>query len=423
MKKFKKAILIVLLVFVLTLGLLVLAAAATFSIQTNRDLFELSSTHEMITSEYNSNGSFWGHNQSKLASIGEVIFTFHYDNQNLVNGNSSDTNPYYSYFIMIVDGEEVQFDFGTCNRPGNVITDELNNKVYYILSEPAGPASDGGNDYSSYSQTVMYEYDFDPNTLDTLLVEKHIVTPVTSDGKIRQGVAIDDFGNIAIAYGTYDGYIVIYTYDYSFRIFEEYRYLSNTDFDSLMYCNVDILDLNHVYVLAEQDTSRDGHTFYQYVMFFALENNIWFSQMVVDYRNSDLAQKYDKMVINCDLMIVEGVVHMGAASSKANEVTYLTYENGGINIQDTSYFPRGTANFQFIEVDGELYVATMSFISQIFLPTFSILSVNEQKIVYKIVSVMNNRYFYLDVMDDRIINLLIYGINKGKLYSIAFKQE
>jgi len=418
MKRVLKVFLIIIIILATIIGVFLSAAFLTLNIEINKDKFELSAKKDMPVSEYDKNGSDWGHNQSKLASIGDVIFTFHFDNSNLANGNSSDTNPYYVNFIMIVDKEEYQFGIGNANRPGNVLADEVNNKVYYILSEPAGPASNDGYDFSSFSQTVMYEYDFNVDTLEIILNEKHIVTPVSSDGKIRQGVDMDDSGNIAIAYGKYGGEMIIYTYNYSLRTFSEYTYQSNNDGDNLMYCNVAMLDLDHIYILAEQDTSIEDQTFYQYVMFFALEEGVWSSEIIVDYRDSDLADKHSEIVINSDIEIFDGVVHMAATSQLAKEVTYYTYELGELIEQDTDYLPKGTGNIKFIEIDGELFIATMSFTLRAFLPTFSITSVSEENIVYKMILVVNNRYFYVDVLNDNSVTLLIYSNSKGRLYTL-----
>ncbi len=422
MKKTKKILLIILVILVTTIASLVVFTTTALSWQTNSRSFSLESKHDMIVSTYDKNGSDWGHNQSKLASIGDVIFTFHFDNANLENGNSSDTNPYYLHFIMIIDGTETEIDEAKCNRPGNVLADEINDKIYYIVSEPAGPACDDGYDFSSYAMTVMYEYDYNRDSMTTEFVEKHIVTEVDSDGKIRQGVAMDGSGNITIAYGTYSGQIKIYVYDHESRTFTNDEYTSNQDGDSLMYCNVAMLDLDHVYVLAQQDTSREDEVYYQYVKFFAWEHGVWSDHMVVDYRDHEKAEEHPSLVLNCDLFIHDGLVHMAAASVLLGEVTYLTYDGENYHEEETNYLPNGTANLKFMEFDGELYIASMSFLLYFLIPTFTIISVDSQEVVYRMVSVENNGYFYIDEMNQDTVNLLIYTSKQGTLYSIEYDE-
>ena len=134
MSKIVKMVLFVFaLLIVAIIGVLGLSSGH-YNIEVNDTEFTLSTTMEMDLSYDMKNGSDWGHNQEKLASIGDVIFTFDFDNENIVNGNSSDTNPYYSHFVYIVEGIKIEFDVRECNRPGNVLADTLHHQVYYILS-------------------------------------------------------------------------------------------------------------------------------------------------------------------------------------------------------------------------------------------------------------------------------------------------
>ncbi|PKK86746.1 MAG: hypothetical protein CVV63_03895, partial [Tenericutes bacterium HGW-Tenericutes-8] len=332
----------------------------------------------------------------------------------------SDQNPYACEFVYIKDDIEHVIDSKPCNRPGNVLTDKINNKVYYILSEPTGPASDGGADFTNIATTKMYEYSYSPSNDQLTLIETHAVTPSESDGKIRQGVNMDESGNIVIAYGTYSGYMNVYTFDISNRIWNHQSFLSNDTNDSLMYASVAMIDLDHIYVLAEQDTSNGNGTFYQYVKFFAIEDGNITSTIIADYRDHPLAEKHDSLVINGDIEIFNGQVHMMAIATKFFEVTYYIYSDNAFTKQDTSYLNKDTKNAKFFIQDNELNISTMSLKYGFLFPTFNIYNTILKTKTYTITSVIFNNYFYIDATDDAL-HLLIYSKNKGSLYYINTK--
>ena len=418
MKRILKWFLILLLTAILFLGTLVLFTLVPFNIELKKDGFELDHKISRAPSPYDSNGSDWGHNQTKLASLNNLIFTFNYDNSNLANGNSSDQNPYTCEFVYIKDDIEHIIDSKPCNRPGNVLTDTVNSKVYYILSEPTGPAYDSsGEDFTNFATTKMYEYSYAPSTDLLTLIEEHSVTPSTSDGKIRQGVAIDPFGNIVIAYGSYDGYMNIYTFDLELRAWDYLSFLSNDTFDSLMYASVAMKDLDHIYILAEQDTSNDDGVFYQYVKFFAIEDGNITGTIIADYRNHELADKYEKMVRNADIEIYNGEVHMIAVASKFFEVTYYVYSDNTFTIQDTSYMNKDIKNAKFFIQDNELYISSMSLKFGALIPTFNIYDVANQTKIYTLSSTILNNYFYIASTETELY-LLLYSRSKGSLYYI-----
>lgn len=422
MKRIFKWFLILILSVVVFLGIFILFTLVPFNIQLNKDGFELDHKISREPSTYDSNGSWWGHNQTKLASLNNLIFTFNYDNSNLSNGNSSDQNPYFCEFVYIKDDVEHIIDSKPCNRPGNVLTDTINNKVYYILSEPTGYASNGGKDHTNIAITKMYEYNYSPSSNQLTLIETHSVTPSVSDGKIRQGVAMDESGNIVIAYGTYDGYMNVYTFDLTNRVWNHQSFLSNDTNDSLMYASVAMIDLDHIYILAEQDTSNDDGTFYQYVKFFAIENDNVTGTIIADYRYHELAERHDKLVINGDIEIFNGQVHMLAVATMFFEVTYYIYSDNVFTLQDTSYMNKSTKNAKFFIQNDELYISSMSLTFSILFPTFNIYDTTLKTKVYTITSVVLNNYFYIDATDDAL-HLLIYSKSKGSLYYINTNDE
>lgn len=413
MKRFFKVNGKILLVIVVLILVLVGFAMLNINIPSG-DAFELNHVVSMEASEYSKNGSDWGHNQNKLASIGDVIFTFNFDNSNFENGNSSVDNPYYCEFVYVNEYEQTKFDEQTCNRPGNVLSDEERNKVYYILSVPTGPANEGGEDYSGVARTVMFEYDFDPILLELVLYEVHDVTNDASDGKIRQGVDIDEVGNLIIAYGRYDSWMNVFTFDVENRVWQQYEIQTNNEGHSLMYSIPTMKDLEHFYVLSVQDVCNDDGCFYQYVKFFAYESGVWRDEMIVDYRDTELAETEEKIVLNSDCYYYDWQVHILTTAYKLSEVKYYIYEDGVFTERDTSFLSSGTSNLKFIEYNDTLMLTAIRIKLHLFAPRFEVYSLDSLERVFSISFVINNRYFYVNGLENGM-QLLMYSNKKGSL--------
>ncbi len=381
----------------------------------------LSNTISMDTPKYNdTGGSWWGHNQQKLANIEDVVFYVDYDNSNLDFGNSSVDNPFVCNFMYLVENVKTEFDEQPCNSPGNILADAIHNKVYYIIVEPTGPAATGGFGWTGESTTVMYEYDFSPSNNNLDFVEKHIVTPSISDGKIRQGTTIDDFGNIAIAYGSYSYNIELYLYNFETQIWSHEQVLSNNDNDTLMYCHVVMKDLDHVYILAHQDTAREGDVYYQYVKFFAFEDDAWTSKMIVDYRTHELAEESSTLVLNSDLYLDGDNIHILANATEFMEVTYYVYDGENYSLIEAKGLPKSVDNIKLESFDSVLYFITYS---DDFQPTMKMINVETGETVYSVTGVSRNRYIYpLKITEEQFLLLIYPDQNElGNLYTIDKK--
>ena len=388
-------------------------------VEWNNDEFGIVETVEMPSTQYNGvSGSWWGHNQYKLASLESTLFFIEYDNSALDNGNSSIDNPFTCRLKYLLDSTKVSIDDVPCNSPGIVLTDEGNHKVYFVIVEPTGPAATGGYGWTGESTTFVYEYDFNVLEHEALLVEKHIVTPSVSDGKIRQGATIDGSGNLAIAYGTYEGYIELYTFEYQTRVWSNNRVLSNEDNDSLMYCNVQMLDIENVYVLCQQDTAKDGHVYYQYVKFFAYKNGIWDEKMIADYREHSLAQIEDTLVINSDLYVIDNQVHIITTAQNFYEILHVVYEDDEYTYLETDRLPETTRNIKLVTIEDELYYIV--FLSKYTVNAIDIYQVDSLNIVFSVTGVSNNHYFYPYVTKEDTLYILLYSNENepGHLYKL-----
>lgn len=169
MKKDKKIVKrVILLIFVIALlaGSIFIYFSWFF---TGINKFEIVSKVELTNSYDSKNGYWWGFNQNKLVSIGDTTFTFTYDNSNLKNGNSSETNPAKCEFYIITNDNKSKFGGASCNRPCNVLSDAVHNKIYYIVSEPVGESFTDSYDHTSFAKAVMYTYSFNSNTKEIVI--------------------------------------------------------------------------------------------------------------------------------------------------------------------------------------------------------------------------------------------------------------
>lgn len=381
--------------------------------------YEYINDYVMETPKFNEvSGSWWGHNQYKLASIGQTLFYIEYDNSALEFGNSSSDNPFTCSFKIINDEETNEIDKEPCNSPGIVLSDETNNRIYFILVEPTGAANNGGYGWTGISTTFMYEYSYNQDTFETSFVTKHQVTESLSDGKIRQGADIDEDGNIAIAYGDYSGYIQLYIFNYVTREWVHSSHLSNPDNDTLMYCNTQIIDLDNVYVLCQQDTAKNGRVLYQYVKFFTYEENVWKDKMIVDYRHHELADQEDTLVMNSDLLVIDNKVHIVTTAQNFHEIIHLVYDNGTYSSMDTTVLPSNTENIKLVEYDNEWYYVIYR--RKYTIRAIDIFSSVSQDTVFSMIGVPNKQYIYPIAVNNNKLYLLMYPNNNesGVLFEL-----
>ncbi|MCK7485159.1 MAG: hypothetical protein MZU97_06090 [Bacillus subtilis] len=238
---------------------------------------------------------------------------------------------------------------------------------------------------------------------DLLRIEE--VDPPSSIGKIRQSVAIDANGNLAVAYGEYSGIMTVLTYDVQNNRWHKYQTLSNPDQDSLMYCYVELVDLDEFYTLCVQDTSRDGETYYQYVKLFAYESGVWSDYMVVDYRDHPIASKESHMVEHTEFKRIDGKLHIITRSNPLSEVRHFIYESHQITELTTTLKGRN-GWVRLLNVNETLYYVTTKLS---FLPMVEIVEVETGKVVYQAIGMAMGSYLYLgEAMTSGEIAILFY---------------
>jgi|GEM_PF-6750300 len=369
----------------------------------NKD-FEITSYRSIPKSVHENNGSWWGYNQSKLAIIDDTIFSFDYDNANFENGNPSLSNPYQCVFHKTEQGVTEIFGFADTERPCNVVADATHNLVYYFAVEPVG-INIGNNGNTGIAKTMMYVYQFHPNTKEISLQRSVEVDPPSSIGKIRQSVTVDHFGNIAIAYGEYSGMMTVLTYHSLEDRWEKHQTLSNPDQDSLMYCYIELVDLNHFYTLCVQDTSRDNTTYYQYVKLFEFKNDVWADFMIVDYRNLPEAQEESQLVEHTELKRIDDEVHIITRSNPLKEIKHFVYKNGVIEEMPNKL--KGRHDWiRLAEINDKLYYFSMR---NTLIATLDITEVSTGKRVFQTIGMAMGSYFYLgDEMEGGEIPMLFY---------------
>jgi hypothetical protein len=394
---------VVILFFLMTSTMIVMITGP-IELTLNQRSFETVSFETIEKSAYQNNGSWWGYNQKKIAVLGDVSFSFDYDNSNYETGNPSLTNPYQCVFHHTIDGVKETFGTAATERPCNVVADRDRMLVYYFVVEPTGE-NIGTNGNTAMARTMMYVYHFDATLQTTDLLRVEEVDPPSSIGKIRQSVAIDASGNLAVAYGEYSGIMTVLTYDVQNNLWHKHQTLSNPDQDSLMYCYVELVDLDEIYTLCVQDTSRDGETYYQYVKLFAYESGVWSDYMVVDYRDHPKAIKESHMVEHTEFKRIDGKLHIITRSNPLSEIRHFIYESHQITELTTTLKGRN-GWVRLLYVDETLYYVTTKLS---FIPMVEIIEVETGKVVYQAIGMAMGSYLYLgEAMTSGEIPILFY---------------
>jgi hypothetical protein len=366
--------------------------------------YSLTSKTEVEQSKYHVGGSWWGYNQSKIASLGDTVFSSNYDNRNLKHGNSSEENPYFCHFTKIHDGKSEVFGYAPSNATCNVQADVSRHLVHYIVSEPMGEAATGGYGWTNGSQIAVYTYSFDSSTQSVSLVNKKIVIESGNDGRQRLGTAINGDGQLMIAYGGYDAMNHVYIYDPIHAIWSEYHYLSNPDNDSLMYNYAIIKSLTEFYVLAIQDTSRNGKVYYQYIKFFGYKDGIWSDHMVVDYRESPEALSKSNMVEHTAFVQVEDDIHIVIRAM--NQYLYFIYDGTEFIQQPFDYIHSRAKWIRIIPTkDDLLFVYNDNHLLNSYMEGYS---QSKQKMVFRESNFVPNAYLYTHLLEDGSIANLGY---------------
>ena len=402
-----------------------------------------------LENSYNDkNGYWWGFNQNKVASINDVEFTFTYYNSNLVNGNLSNTNPAYCNFFIIVNGIKTKFGEAPANRPCNVLVDNLNEKVYYIVSEPTDEPVQNMFDFTGRAKAVLYTYSFNSLTNEVNLssVETVIESEETDGAIIRMGTAISKNGDLMIAYGSYNGYIITYIKANNDTKWARYVTLASDEGHSMMYDYAIIENPYKFHILALQDWSHNNNIYYQYAKLYSYEgtsqdvvyqddapiisingypnysptssNNGWTQTMVIDKRTSEVASA----VRTEDFILVDNKIHIVVRDSIEKKLLHYVYENNELSLIKDD-FKLFTRMVRIVKYDDKLYYITY----KTFLGTIEIIEVETNNIMYRKflgIDIKNNGNVYVDRFNEYSIHIL-YIMQEGevKLYNLENKQD
>ena len=388
-----------------------------------------------------SNGYWWGFNQNKIASIGDVIFTFTYDNSNLANGNSTEDNPAKCEFYMVIGGEKTKIGEASCNRPCNVIADATNNKIYYFAVEPVGNETNADfYDYTGNAKLVMYTFNFDSESNSVSQANAETVIPaVENDGAIiRLGTAVSKSGDLLTAYGSYNGYILAYVRAADESRWARYVYPANAQGHSMMYDYAAIESPDKFYILGLQDYTKDNETYYQYAKLYSFNGEnltkVYADESPIDSNGypiydtvSDSAGWTEKMVIDKtdskeayavrteDLFLYNNDLHIVVRDLENKIIYHYLYKNGELTLVKND-FDKLTKMVRIVENNGKLYYVTYdNFIGKI-----KIIDIDTGKQVYrKFVGIVTSEDWtiYVDRYNSKSINLLcIPKTDKATLY-------
>jgi hypothetical protein len=381
---------------------------------------------EVAKSKFHEGGSWWGYNQKKLASIADVTFSFVYDNSNLDYGNSSEQNPFACHLITIKDGSTKVFASVNTNATCNVLADAARNKVYYIVNEPVGEANNGGFAWTGSGRIVVYTYDYNPTTGSTTLSDKRSLVEAEEDGRQRMGAAINDQGQIIVAYGSYDAMLHAYIYDPLTDVWTTYATLSNDSGDSLMYNYAIIKSLEEFYILAVQDTARNNTVYYQYVKFFGYKDGTWIERMVVDYRGADAAGKEAILVEHKEFTLINDQIHIITRSDFLNENKYYIWDNEELIEQDLSFIENDFRWLKILPYDDDLLFIYNC--QELFWDKLEIYSFQKKTKIFCDRNFISKAYIYVNLKSDNTLQVLgicgdskVYAKEKAYLYEIKAK--
>lgn len=362
---------------------------------------------DLPNSSQHDNGTWWGYNQSKIVSLQDTTFTYYIDNSDQVNGVANLNNPNKSVLIKIKDGEMEEFGTHNSSRPGNILADKARNKIYYIVVEPTS-AYDNGTE----GKTMLFEYDYNIATDTVTFVRSEEVVKSGSVGKIRSSATLDSQGNIAIAYGDYDGYMQVHIYEIETMEWTNHTIKSNLDNDLLMYPYLIMKDPDNFYLLAVQDTLIGNECYYQYVMFFTYNSGLWKSSIIVDYRDLDIASSRYTLVDHTEFYLMDDKIHIitrGSLSPKEGDYSgtfeYFIYDNGNLKEQDASHLKSYYNWVKIVPMGGKYYYVSNSY------RALEIMEYDTHKVVYRTRNIPKGAYVYInkEFSDEEIQIMLCPG--------------
>ena len=151
-----------------------------------------------------------GDNQSKIARIGEDVFTFYLDNSGCSDPSARGNDKTMQLLRIQANGEVTNFDSIPVWMHGNVLIDAALQRIYYTTYEEVFEEG------QYFSSVKIYTYSFDGETI-TRTAEKTLADDRTNpfEANPRVGADIDENGNIAVTFSNYTGTMFTHVYDKS----------------------------------------------------------------------------------------------------------------------------------------------------------------------------------------------------------------
>ncbi|MGD9909826.1 MAG: hypothetical protein AB7U79_04375 [Candidatus Izemoplasmatales bacterium] len=230
-----------------------------------------------------------GDNQSKLARLGDTVFTYYLDNSGCVDASARGNDKTMRLLLISSNGEIVEFDSIDVWMHGNVLVDETREIIYYTTYEEVLV----GQEY--FGQVKIYTYDFhqgDPVRISETMLKDDQSYPFEANPRV--GADIDQDGNIAVAYSNYQGMMFVHVYDAVNNTWTEHKieyYLDTYLYDCNLYPYVRLDGTNHIRLIANRDTSVGPDGNYtedlarDYTRYFSYENGVWTNWVFSDLRD------------------------------------------------------------------------------------------------------------------------------------------
>lgn len=230
-----------------------------------------------------------GDNQSKVARLNEDVFTFYLDNSGCTDPMARGNDKTMQLIQIKADGTYLIFDSIPVWMHGNVLTDVERELIYYTTYEEE--LIEG----NYYCQVKVYTYQSVDGVL-TRINEQTIADDRLNPNEAnpRVGADIDEYGNIAIAFGNYRGTMFVHVYDAINEVWIKHsidHYLDTYEYDSNLYPYVRLAGINHIRVAASRDTGKDefGNAYpnpaRDYTRYFQYDGDTWTHFILSDLRD------------------------------------------------------------------------------------------------------------------------------------------
>lgn len=230
-----------------------------------------------------------GDNQSKVARLYYDVFTFYLDNSGCTDATARGNDKTMRLIWIKPDGTGSIFDSIPVWMHGNVLTDVERKRIYYTTYEEELV----GGTY--YCQVKIYTYQFVEGVLtrtnEHIIADDHLIL---NEANPRVGADIDDYGNIAVAFGNYRGTMFVHVYDAENDRWSKHsinHYYDTYEGDSNLYPYVRLDGTDHIRVAASRDAGSDqyGNPYESpardYVRYFQFDGRMWSHFIIADLRN------------------------------------------------------------------------------------------------------------------------------------------